>query len=392
MFIQFFRLISAVTSYHLAPIMLSERLQSLLTYVVPIVFGAVIFLSEHGSKVEIYKLQTLIHKHRSEAIVISVYAAAGGCIFRYHSDRAFSGLLTLAAAVQSLGLALLLVAVRRGARGVSRGATTLMALALSCRLYCSARYNGYLPTDRSGDGPLQTIDAVSLCICFVLVIAHQRDTEDTSVHRMKTSVERARACPKAPSPRSRAPRMDNLAASTDSHRVLGPAFPTLWTDVGGDMSESDGTGAELSEVPFPGVPAHALAAVCAVLAVVVHPNLVRDFAGDSVWAAGQYFECAAVLPQLQMAARSGSEPWHASFLGLILLARVTAFPFWVAVRPELDRIGGRAFNVSGSMIILAHFLQLSSIVLFAAIGRCRRSSNLGFRSEVEDFVLIDSES
>lgn len=325
-----------------------------------------------------YQVPQLFRKNRSEAIVISAYAAAGGCIFQYRSDRTFSGLLTLAAALQSLGLALLLVAVSRGARFVSRETVVLMALALACRLFCSARYSGYLPTDRSGDGPLQAIDALSLVICFVLFIAHPGET----VHQKRVSKEAAvdtsgrKACPKPPPARSSSPRADVLLASTDSD-IHGPAFPTLLSEERASSEMSDCQCVEhkvQSEVQSLCFPAHALAAACAVVGVIVRPNLLENFVGDSLWTAGQLFECAALLPQLRSAAESGTRRWHASFFGPMLLARVTAFPFWVAVRRELDHVGGRAWNLSGTVLILAQVLQFSLVgVVVAAKVRSART-------------------
>lgn len=379
MLLQFF---NTVTD-NLNPVMRYAQAQPIIRYTLPLVLGAIIFMSEHGGSVEVCKVQSLLRKNRSEAFVISAYAAVGGFVFRYHSDHSFSGLLTLSAALQSLCMALLLVAVTRGARRVSREAVALMALALGCRLYCSARYNGYLPTDRSGDGPLQAIDALSLGICLILFIALPREALDNSVHRKRMPEDspesklEALVCPKAPSPRTVAPRADP-APSTSS--LQGQAFPTFLSqgqldgDAASQKIKIQSVEGEISDVQAPCLPAHTLVAMSAVLGLVVHPNLLQDFTGDTVWSAGQFFDCVAMLPQLQLANRSGKEPWHPSFFGLLLLARITAFPFWVAVRPELDRIGGGAFNLSGSLIIFAQLFHFSSVVLFASISRCCRSS------------------
>merc|ERR1719281_2331235 len=102
------------------------------------------------------------------------FAIIATAVAQAASDMVFSGLITLSAAFLLLGFTMLLVEVsknfERSAKSISLSSLYLFAATLSCRLYSTTQYNGYLPVDRTGQGVYQFVEASSL-VCVLVLIA-----------------------------------------------------------------------------------------------------------------------------------------------------------------------------------------------------------------------------
>merc|ERR1719149_434813 len=106
------------------------------------------------------------------------FIAIALCVSKFASDRTFSGLITLAAAVQCLGFLLLRMKIRKqGAAGISSRSLQLFAVMYVMRLYSTLQFNGYLPVDSSGDWVYQAIDVLALvCVMSILCEMHSEKT------------------------------------------------------------------------------------------------------------------------------------------------------------------------------------------------------------------------
>jgi hypothetical protein len=114
-------------------------------------------------------------KHNGpEILVYFAFAIIATAVAQAASDMVFSGLITLSAAFLLLGFTMLLVEVsknfERSAKCISLSSLYLFAAALSCRLYSTTQYNGYLPVDRTGQWVYQCVEASSL-VCVLVLIA-----------------------------------------------------------------------------------------------------------------------------------------------------------------------------------------------------------------------------
>lgn len=108
-----------------------------------------------------------------------------GALVVYHmvANREFSAILTLSAIFQCLAFSLLGVQAfsSRGLEGSSLWSLYLDALALASRLSSTLFFEGYLPSDKTGDWLYQAFDVLSLAL--VVGLAHkakklQRETCD----------------------------------------------------------------------------------------------------------------------------------------------------------------------------------------------------------------------
>jgi len=111
--------------------------------------------------------------HGPEILVYFAFAIIASAVAQAASDMVFSGLITLSAAFLLLGFTMLLVEVsknyERSAKSISLSSLYLFAATLSCRLYSTTQYNGYLPVDRTGQGVYQFVEASSLVCVLVLI-------------------------------------------------------------------------------------------------------------------------------------------------------------------------------------------------------------------------------
>jgi len=116
-----------------------------------------------------YKNKT-IKNNFEEGLIYMTFGIIAVFVSKFASDRTFSGLITLAAAVQCLGFLLLRMKVKKqGAAGISSRSLQLFAVMYVMRLYSTLQYNGYLPVDRSGDWVYQAIDVIALVVVVSLL-------------------------------------------------------------------------------------------------------------------------------------------------------------------------------------------------------------------------------
>merc|ERR1719337_303730 len=101
-----------------------------------------------------------------------VFLNIAACVYEYVAEQSYSSVLTLSAIAHCLGMVLLAIqAFSKGAGGISARALMLDALAAGLRLSSTLVYQGYLPSDRTGDGVYQFFDVCSLILCFALLYA-----------------------------------------------------------------------------------------------------------------------------------------------------------------------------------------------------------------------------
>lgn len=111
------------------------------------------------------------------------------CVYEYVADQAYSSVLTLSAIVHCLGMMLLYIQVSsKGAQGISARSIALDALSGALRLSSTLVYQGYLPSDRSGDGIYQVFDLCTLALTFALlytILVRRRSTYDEYYDSMR---------------------------------------------------------------------------------------------------------------------------------------------------------------------------------------------------------------
>merc|ERR1719188_837466 len=95
-----------------------------------------------------------------------VFAIGGLAVYHSVGEGEFWPMLTMSALIQCLGIAPLCTQVLSSGSvaGISAGALMLDACAFSFRLSSTLWLDGYLPTDASGDGVYQLVDASSLVL------------------------------------------------------------------------------------------------------------------------------------------------------------------------------------------------------------------------------------
>jgi len=111
-----------------------------------------------------------------------VFLNLAACIYEYVAEQAYSSVLTLSAIAHCLGMMLLFIQVQsKGAAGISARSLILDALSAALRLSSTLVYQGYLPSDRTGDGVYQLFDLCTLVLSFVLlytILVSRRHTYD----------------------------------------------------------------------------------------------------------------------------------------------------------------------------------------------------------------------
>jgi len=235
-------------------------------------------------------------KHLDTSLAYTAFAVV--CLFasKVLSDRSFSALITLSAALQTFGFCLLRIQVRgeKGVNGVSSRTLQMYLAAYCVRLYSTLQYNGYLPTDRSGDWVYQLCDIVALCMVISMLY---------SIH------------------------------STHERTYQK----------------------ELDSCPI-----HFFLIGCFVLSCFVHPHLNNRQIPDIAWTVALYIEAVAMVPQLWMMTRKGGEvdSLCSHYIACVFFARILMMVFWGNSYPELTPKGG-SYNVPGYGVMGAQMLQVA---------------------------------
>merc|ERR1719352_84802 len=152
-------------------------------------------------------------------LVYVVFLTVAGYVYHVIAGQEFSSLLTLSAVFQCLAFSLLGVQIigKDSAAGISAKSLGLDALALASRLSSTLFFDGYLPSDQTGDWIYQAFDCVSLAM--VLWVLYRV----LSVHRPTYEADED-AFPAIPL----ALGVIVLAAVFHGNFDESPIFDTLW--------------------------------------------------------------------------------------------------------------------------------------------------------------------
>jgi len=248
----------------------------------------------------LYKNKT-VKNNFDEGLVYGIFAFIVLFVSKFASDRTFSGLITLAAAVQCLGFLLLRLKIRKqGAGGVSSRSLQLFAVMYILRLSSTLQYNGYLPVDCSGDWVYQAIDVTALmCVMNILYLMHS----EQSIKRQSYESEHD---------------------TCEIHWFLVASI---------------------------------------VVAYFIHPSLNNRKIPDIAWTMSLYLEALAMIPQLMMFAKKGGEveSLASHYVACVFMSRCMMLAFWTNSFHELHRRGD-TYNLPGYGVIGAQCMQ---VILFA---------------------------
>lgn len=237
-----------------------------------------------------------VRKHFDTTLAYCVFAVI--CYFASHalSDRSFSALITLGAAMQTFGFCLLRIQVRnqKGVQGISSRSLQMFAVMYMFRLYSTLQYNGYLPVDRSGDWVYQLCDIVALCVIISLLY---------TIHGVHSG---------------------SYEKSYDTLQI------------------------------------HWFLIACFVLSCFVHPHLNNRTIPDISWTSALYMEAVGMAPQLWLMTVKGGEvdSLASHFIACVFLSRILIMIFWANSYPELTPKGA-SFNVPGYGVMGAQMLQVA---------------------------------
>jgi len=235
-------------------------------------------------------------KHADTSLAYGVFLVV--CFFsaKVLSDRSFSAIITLAAAIQAFGFCLLRMQVKNqnGVQGISSRTLQMYVAAYLFRPYSTLQYNGYLPVDRSGDYIYQMCDFVALGVVFSLLYACH------SKHEQSYEKEHD---------------------SCQIYAFLVGAF---------------------------------------VLSCFIHPHLNNRTIPDIAWTTALYMEAVAMVPQLWMMTKKGGEvdALSSHYIACVFISRLLMMAFWVNSYPELTPKGGESYNWPGMGVMGAQMLQV----------------------------------
>eukprot|EP01071_Lankesteria_metandrocarpae_P010558 Lankesteria_metandrocarpae@DN5350_c0_g1_i1.p2 len=243
----------------------------------------------------------MMKKYSREAAAWLCFTAILGVLYIFASDGTFSAILTLSSLFQSFAFLLLTakVVLGRSSAGVSVRSLQLYSISTSCRLFCNLRYHSYLPVDKSGDWAYQCSDGITVICCLVLIQliwSKYRDDQTAA--------------------------LDKFADEPAFMTILGPLI------------------------------------LAGFLSLLVHPKLAPHRLCDIVWSFALYTECAAMLPQLFVMARSKGEVEAVTshYVAGVAVSRILTFVFWVSSFRELG--SKRNFNIAGWTVVTSHLVQL----------------------------------
>lgn len=228
-------------------------------------------------------------------VMYVMFMSAMAVVFRQFSDRDFSSILTVGAAVNCFGFAILLYKVRMTASvaGLSARSLEMYALFYAFRLTSTCQKNGYIPVDRSGDWLYQTFDACAWLLVLQLLYAVHVLHRDTYQVHLDLSVEYLRA------------------------------VPLLIT-----------------------------------LGFFLHGDLNHNVSYDIIWQISLNFATFALVPQLYLMYKLPKvEALNAHYVAAITLGNFCAFLFWFWGFNEIGPEEGKA-SLGGWVVIACHTLML----------------------------------
>lgn len=236
-----------------------------------------------------------VKSHSDEMMIYAMFTTLAVFSAKFFSDGQFSALITLSAAMQCLGFALLRLRMskQRSAIGVSSRSLQLFALMYISRLFSTMQYNGYLPVDRSGDWFYQSIEIASLMLCLSILNAVHTTHERSYEKSMDTCV---------------------------IHCFIIGAFIVSW---------------------------------------FVHPHLNNRMLPDVSWTNALYLESLAMVPQLWMLSKKGGEvdSLAGHYIACVFVSRILMLTFWYNSYVELQPRGSE-FNLPGLGVMGAQILQV----------------------------------
>lgn len=243
--------------------------------------------------------------------------ASWGCFFTaslmvyyFFSDGDFSFLLTYAGIARVFGLLLLNAKIEtsKNAAGVSLKALECYAAVFMMRLWSILRHEGYLPYDRSGDWLYHCVEFASLGLtivaCYLVGGRYRASYDDKS-------------------------------------------------DCFGNLYVPPQFGAAYLLVP------------CLLGAVIMHPNLNKDFISDMSWTFSMYTESLAIVPQLYMFQKQSSntvEPLISHFVFTLGFARLVEMAFWLSSFHELASENGT--KLVGIIVLVVQFVHIALMADF----------------------------
>lgn len=242
----------------------------------------------------VYRSKT-VKNNFDTGLLYFIWAVLACFVAKGLSDRTFSALITLSAAVQCLGFCFLRAKIRkqRGVAGISSRSVQLFAVMYVFRLFSTLQYNGYLPVDRSGDWVYQSIEVVALLVTVsVLAVMH--------------------------------------GSHEGSYERDADTLPMGYLLVGA-----------------------VLVSCC------IHPHLNNRKLPDIAWTSALYLEAVAMMPQMYMLVRKGGEVESlcSHYIACCFLSRCLMLGFWLHSYAEL-RPKGSDYNLPGYGVLGAQLLQI----------------------------------
>lgn len=244
---------------------------------------------------------------KNSILIWCSFLVASFVVYWFFSSGDFSFLLTFAAFMRCFGFGLLNAKMwgQKTAKGVSIKSLQLYALVFITRLISIMRHQGYLPFDKSGDWFYHAIEFMSLASVCCAIFA-----------------------------------------------ILSPLVSTYDEryDKFGNLHIPSEFGAAYLFVP------------CAIMAILFHPALNKEFLSDTCWTLSMYLEAVAMMPQIYMfqkqALADGGhvEPLIGHTVFALGFSRVFELFFWLGSFKELsDHSGGR---LPGYIVLLSQLGHL----------------------------------
>ena len=263
---------------------------------------------------ETKKLLSNTFKHNTHTIYVwSGFLSVSFIVYFVLSSGDFSFLLTYAAFMRCFGFCVLNYRMWsvKSAKGISVKTLEIYMVTFVVRLLSIMRHQGYLPFDKTGDWFYHAVECMSLVSVAVAI-----------------------------------------------YGVFGPLISTYDEkyDKFGNLHVPNEFG-----IVF-------LVAPCIIFAIIMHPNLNREWFSDTCWALSMYLEAVAMIPQIYMFQHQARDLGGVldAMIGHTVFAlgfsRVFELIFWVGSFKELaDASGSKSpgyivlFSQLGHLVIMGDF-------------------------------------